>query len=107
MDGVISFTRLIIRGGGPYTFAQANEESTVESSTTYLAAALMIGLGGLGAGIGVGILGSKLLEGCARQPELTPKLLGTFYIAMSTVDVIPVIALAVGLYLLFAVAPGT
>jgi F-type H+-transporting ATPase subunit c len=79
----------------------------VETLAIYVAAGLMIGLGGLGAGIGVGILGSRLLEGCARQPELAPSLLGKFYVAMSTVDVIPVIGLAIGLYLIFAVAPGS
>jgi F-type H+-transporting ATPase subunit c len=76
----------------------------MEVSSIYLAAGLMIGLGGVGAGIGVGLLGSKLLEGCARQPELTPKLQTTFFMAMSTVDVIPVTALAIGLYLIFALA---
>jgi F-type H+-transporting ATPase subunit c len=78
----------------------------MELSAIYLAAGLMIGLGGLGAGIGVGVLGSKLLEGCARQPELAPTLQTRFFIAMSTVDVIPMIGLAVGLYLLFGIAPG-
>jgi F-type H+-transporting ATPase subunit c len=78
----------------------------VELSAIYLAAGLMIGLGGLGAGIGVGILGSKLLEGCARQPELAGSLQGRFYIAMGTVDVIPTIGLGVALYLIFAIAPG-
>lgn len=79
----------------------------MEPSSVYLTAGLMIGLGGLGAAIGVGVLGSKLLEGCARQPELAPSLMGKFYIVMSTVDVIPMIGLALGLYLLFAVAPGS
>jgi F-type H+-transporting ATPase subunit c len=78
----------------------------VELESIYLAAGLMIGLGGLGAAIGVGVLGSKLLEGCARQPELAPALQGKFFIAMSTVDVIPMIGLAIGLYLIFAIAPG-
>ena len=35
----------------------------------YVAAAIMMGLGGLGAAIGVGLLGGKLIEGSARQPE--------------------------------------
>ena len=35
----------------------------------YVAAAIMMGLGGMGAAIGVGILGGKLIEGSARQPE--------------------------------------
>jgi F-type H+-transporting ATPase subunit c len=78
----------------------------MELSLLYLAAGLMIGLGALGASIGVGVLGSKLLEGCARQPELAPQLQGRFYIAMGTVDVVPMIGLAIGLYLIFAIAPA-
>ena len=31
----------------------------------YVAAAIMMGLGGMGAAIGVGILGGKLIEGSA------------------------------------------
>jgi F-type H+-transporting ATPase subunit c len=77
----------------------------VELLSIYLAAGLMVGLGGLGAAIGVGVLGSKLIEGCARQPELGPALQGRFFIVMSVVDVIPIIGLALGLYLIFAVAP--
>ena len=77
----------------------------MELLSIYLAAGLMIGLGGLGAAIGVGILGARLLEGCARQPELSSALQGRFYIVMSTVDVIPMIGLAMGLYLIFGIAP--
>ena len=79
----------------------------MEPSSIYLAAGIMIGLGGVGAAIGVGVLGSKLLEGCARQPDLAPMLQGKFYVAMSMVDVIPIIGLALGLYLVFGVALGS
>ena len=79
--------------------------AAVERLAIYIAAGLMIGLGGMGAAIGVGILGSKLLEGCARQPELATSLQARFYIAMSTVDVIPMIGLGLALYLIFAIAP--
>lgn len=77
----------------------------MELLAIYLAAGLMIGLGGLGAALGVGVLGSKLIEGCARQPELGAALQARFFVVMSVVDVIPIVALAVGLYLIFAVAP--
>ena len=77
----------------------------MELLAIYLSAGLMIGLGGLGAAVGVGVLGSKLIEGCARQPELGPDLQGKFFVAMSTVDVIPMMGVAIGLYLLFGVAP--
>ena len=40
----------------------------------YIAGALMMGLGALGAAVGIGILGGRFLEGAARQPELIPML---------------------------------
>ena len=42
----------------------------MEQSVIYIAAGLMMGLGAVGAAIGVGVLGGKYLEGAARQPEL-------------------------------------
>jgi len=39
-----------------------------------LAAGLIIGLGAVGACIGIGIMGSKYLEAAARQPELMNEL---------------------------------
>ena len=35
-----------------------------------VAGALMVGFGAIGGAIGVGIVGSKYMEGIARQPEL-------------------------------------
>jgi len=35
---------------------------------------LMVGLGALGACVGVGIMCSRFLEGAARQPEMIPAL---------------------------------
>ena len=40
----------------------------------FVAGGLMMGLGAVGAAIGVGVLGGKFLEGIARQPELLPML---------------------------------
>lgn len=70
----------------------------------YVAGAIMIGLGGLGAAIGIGILGGKLLESSARQPELASKLQGTFFLAAGLIDAIPIIGVGLAMYLLFAVA---
>ncbi|MCY4427795.1 MAG: F0F1 ATP synthase subunit C [Halieaceae bacterium] len=70
----------------------------------YVAAAIMLGLGGLGAAIGVGLLGGKLLEGSARQPELAPRLQLTFFLAVGLIDAIPIIGVGIAMYLIFAVA---
>ncbi|MEM1142400.1 MAG: F0F1 ATP synthase subunit C [Pseudomonadota bacterium] len=72
----------------------------------YLAAAIMLGLGGLGAAIGVGLLGGRLLEGSARQPELAPKLQTTFFLGAGLVDAIPIIGVGIAMYLIFVIAPG-
>jgi F-type H+-transporting ATPase subunit c len=73
------------------------------SALLYLAAALMLGLGAVGAAIGIGMLGGKFLDGAARQPELVPMLRTQFFIVMGLTDALPVIAIAMGLYVLFAV----
>jgi len=39
---------------------------------TVLGVLLVLGMGALGTAIGFGILGGKMLEGSARQPELAP-----------------------------------
>lgn len=69
----------------------------------YVAAALMLSLGAIGAAIGIGILGGRFLEGSARQPELIPVLRTQFFVVMGLTDALPVISVAMGLYLMFAV----
>ncbi|CAD6512812.1 F0F1 ATP synthase subunit C [Candidatus Profftia tarda] len=70
----------------------------------YVAAAIMMGLAAIGAAIGIGILGGKFLEGAARQPELIPLLRTQFFIVMGLVDAIPMIAVGMGMYLMFAIS---
>lgn len=70
----------------------------------YIAAAIMMGLAAIGAAIGIGILGSKFLEGAARQPDLIPLLRAQFFIIMGLIDTIPMIAVGLGLYMMFAIA---
>ena len=69
-----------------------------------LAGRVVVGLAAIGAAIGIGILGGKFLEGAARQPDLIPLLRTQFFIVMGLVDAIPMIAVGLGLYVMFAVA---
>jgi F-type H+-transporting ATPase subunit c len=69
----------------------------------YLAGALVIGFGAIGAAIGVALLGGKFLEGAARQPELLPMLRTQFFVVMGLVDAVPMIGVGIGMYILFAV----
>ena len=68
----------------------------------YVAAAIMMGLGGLGAAIGVGLLGGKLIEGSARQPELAPMLQGKMFLVAGLIDAVTMIGLAIGMWFTFA-----
>jgi len=66
-----------------------------------LGAALVIGLGALGAGIGNGLIVSKTVEGIARQPELRGTLQTTMFIGVGIVEVVPIIGVVVGFLLYF------
>jgi F-type H+-transporting ATPase subunit c len=70
----------------------------------YVAGGIMMGLGAVGAAIGVGVLGGKFLEGVARQPELLPMLRTQLFIVLGLVDAVPMIAVGIGLYVIFAVS---
>jgi F-type H+-transporting ATPase subunit c len=61
-----------------------------------------MGLGAIGASIGVGILGGKFMEGVARQPELLPMLRTQLFIILGLVDAVPMIAVGISLYVIFA-----
>ena len=77
---------------------------TEVQATLFIAGALMMGLGALGAAIGIGVLGGRFLEGAARQPELIPLLRTQFFIMMGLTDAVPMIAVGVAFYVIFAVA---
>ena len=63
---------------------------------------LMIGLGAMGACIGIGVMGSKFLESAARQPELVPMLQGRMFLLVGLIDASFIIGLAMAMY--FAIA---
>ena len=79
-------------------------EIEIGKAMLYVAGAIMMGLGALGAAVGIGILGGRFLEGAARQPEFIPMLRTQFFIVMGLVDAVPMIAVGIAMYIIFAVA---
>ena len=71
-----------------------------------IAAAIIIGLGALATCIGFSLLGGKLLESTARQPELAPQLQTKTFIMAGLLDAVPMIGVGIAMYLIFVVAPG-
>jgi F-type H+-transporting ATPase subunit c len=59
---------------------------------------LIIGLGAVGACIGIGIMGAKFLESAARQPELTPMLTGRMLLLAGLIDASFIIGVGLAMY---------
>ena len=63
---------------------------------------LMIGLGALGACVGVGIMCSRFLEAAARQPELTNSLQGKVFLLLGLIDASFIIGVGLAMFFAFA-----
>ena len=63
---------------------------------------LIIGLGALGACIGIGMMGGRYLEGAARQPELMDRLQVKMFLLAGLIDANFLIG--VGIAMMFAFA---
>jgi len=69
---------------------------------TAIAVALIIGMGALGTAIGFGLLGGRLLEATARQPELAPMLQGKMFLLAGLLDAVAMIGVGLALFFTFA-----
>jgi F-type H+-transporting ATPase subunit c len=67
-----------------------------------IATGLIIGLGALGACIGIGIMGGKYMEGAARQPELMDRLQTKMFLLAGLIDA--AFLIGVGIAMMFAFA---
>jgi len=66
-----------------------------------LAAALAIGLGALGPGIGLGLIGSKAMEALGRNPEAGDQIFVPFILSLAFTEAIGIYALVVALIVKF------
>jgi len=64
--------------------AQQAAETSINSGL----AVIGYGLGAIGAGIGVGMIFSSVINGTARQPEAGGRLLGTAFTTFALVEVL-------------------
>ncbi len=67
-----------------------------------LACGLIIGLGAVGACIGIGIMGGKYIESAARQPELMNTLQTKMFLLAGLIDA--AFLIGVGIAMMFAFA---
>ena len=67
-----------------------------------LAVGLILAFGAIGTAIGFGLLGGKLLDGVARQPELAGVLTGRMFLIAGLLDAVTFIGIGIGMFFTFA-----
>ena len=68
-----------------------------------IAAALAIGLGAIGPGIGIGIVASGALNSIARNPDVSGQITTNMFIGMAFAEALAIFGLVISLILLFVV----
>jgi len=68
-----------------------------------LAAAIAIGLGAIGPGVGIGVLGAAAMNAIGRNPEARGPILTNMILAIAFAEAIAIYALIVAFLLLFVV----
>ena len=67
----------------------------MEGSISDVGAAIAIGLGALGPGLGIGMLASKAMESLARNPEAAGPIQQNMILAIALAEAIAIYALVV------------
>jgi F-type H+-transporting ATPase subunit c len=70
-------------------------------SMAQLGAALAIGLGAIGPGIGVGLVGGRAMEAMGRNPEAAGEIRTNMILAIAFAEAIAIYALVVALIIKF------
>ncbi len=66
-----------------------------------LGAALAMGLGAIGPGIGIGLIGSKAMEAMGRNPEVTSTIQTNMILGIAFAESIAIFSLVVSLLVKF------
>lgn len=66
-----------------------------------IAAALAIGLGAIGPGIGIGLIGSKAMEAMGRNPEVTGTIQTNMILGIAFAESIAIFSLVISLLVKF------
>lgn len=76
-------------------------QGDVVEAMKQLGAALAIGLGTIGPGIGIGLIGSKAVEAMGRNPEVTGTVQTNMILAIAFAESMGIFALVVALLVYF------
>ncbi len=88
---------------GVLAAVQANPSSQrEESGDVFQAAALAIGIGALGPGLGLGYAVGRAMDAVGRNPEAVVQIRTTLVVGVALVEAITIYALLIALLILFA-----
>ena len=73
----------------------------MESDLSSIGAALAIGLGAIGPGLGIGMLGKGAMEALGRNPEAESQIRTSMILAIAFAEAIAIYALVVALIIKF------
>jgi len=80
------------------------QEGAIDADTMkLLAAAIAIGLGAIGPGVGIGVLGAAAMSAIGRNPSASGVILTNMILAIAFAEAIAIYALIVAFLLLFVV----
>ncbi len=66
-----------------------------------VAAALAVGLGAIGPGVGIGIVVNGALNAMSRNPDMTGQLTTNMFIGIAFTEALAIFGLVIGLIVLF------
>jgi F-type H+-transporting ATPase subunit c len=78
------------------------EKTMTDAGAIAIACGLIIGLGAIGACLGIGAMGGRFLEGAVRQPELMEPLQVKMFLLAGLIDANFLIGVGIAMMLLFA-----
>ena len=60
-----------------------------------IAAGIAAGLAAVGAGVGNGLVIGHMIDGMARQPEMSGTLRGTMFVGVGLIEAMPILAIVI------------
>ena len=78
-------------------------QAITSEGAKFLAAAIAIGVGVIGPGIGIGLLGAAAMSAIGRNPEATGQITTNMILAIAFAEALGIYSLIVAVILLFVV----
>jgi F-type H+-transporting ATPase subunit c len=73
-----------------------------DAAAIFMACGLMIGMGAIGACIGIGVMGGRFIDGAVRQPELMEPLQVKMFLLAGLIDANFLIGVGIAMMFVFA-----